>query len=152
MHRVTQVNAGQTLHDERSPEGAPWRGSGLHADRAPGRHHHPRHPARHRGAVLPQLQGPRKQVRREANIRAVLPDIESYNADKTVGNQTNDPDDTAHGGTDSGHADSGYVGMTAALLKGNYDQAFPSSVFVYPGDATTTGAPTGTGIAAVTSS
>src|SRR5437763_9108485 len=88
----------------------------------------------------------------EANIRAVLPDIESYNADKTVGNQTNDPDDTAHGGTDSGHADSGYVGMTAALLKGNYDQAFPSSVFVYPGDATTTGAPTGTGIAAVTSS
>src|SRR5947209_20430331 len=41
----------------------------------------------------------------QANVRAVLPDIESYNADKTVGNQTNDPDDTAHGGTDSGHAD-----------------------------------------------
>ena len=84
----------------------------------------------------------------QANVRAVLPDVESYNADNTVGNTTNDPD----GATDTTHSDSGYQGMTAALLKGNYDQAFPSSVFVYPGDATTTGAPTGTGIAAVTSS
>jgi type IV pilus assembly protein PilA len=88
----------------------------------------------------------------QANIRAVLPDIESYNADNTVGNTANDPDDTAHGGTDAGHADSGYVGMTAALLKANYDQAFPASVFVFPGDASTTGAPSGTGITAVTSS
>jgi type IV pilus assembly protein PilA len=88
----------------------------------------------------------------QANVRAVLPDIESYNADNTVGNTANDPDDTAHGGTDATHADSGYVGMTAALLKTNYDQAFPASVFVFPGDASATGAPTGTGIAAVTSS
>jgi type IV pilus assembly protein PilA len=81
----------------------------------------------------------------QANIRAVLPDIESYNADNTVGNTTNDPD----GATDTTHSDSGYQGMTAALLKSNYDQAFPSSVFVFPGDATTAGAPSGTGITAV---
>ena len=28
----------------------------------------------------------------QANVRAVLPDVESYNADNTVGNATNDPD------------------------------------------------------------
>ena len=39
--------------------------------------------------------------------------------------------------------------MTAALLKSTYDQAFPSSVFVFPGDASTAGAPTGAGITAV---
>jgi type IV pilus assembly protein PilA len=81
----------------------------------------------------------------EANIRAVLPDVESYNADNTVGNTTNDPD----GATDTTHSDSGYQGMTAALLKSDYDQAFPSSVFTFPGDAGTAGAPTGTGITAV---
>src|SRR5204862_4096471 len=35
----------------------------------------------------------------QANIRAVLPDVESYNADNTVGNTINDPDaatDTTH--------------------------------------------------------
>jgi hypothetical protein len=38
VQRVTQSNAGSNtergLHDERSPEGAPWRGSGLQPDRA----------------------------------------------------------------------------------------------------------------------
>jgi type IV pilus assembly protein PilA len=82
----------------------------------------------------------------QANVRAVLPDIESYNADNTVGNTTNDPDDTAHGGTDSTHADSGYTGMTAAELKSNYDQAFPSSVFVNTSD---TGFPTAAGLTGV---
>ena len=62
----------------------------------------------------------------QANIRAVLPDVESYNADNTVGNTTNDPD----AATDTSHSDSGYTGMTAALLKSNYDQAFPPSVWV----------------------
>jgi len=86
----------------------------------------------------------------EANIRAVLPDVESYNADNTVGNQTNDPDGTQSGDPDySTHSDSGYQGMTAALLKRDYDQAFPNSVFVFPGDAGASGAPTGTGITAV---
>ena len=81
----------------------------------------------------------------QANVRAVLPDIESYNADNTVGNTQNDPDTAV----DATHSDSGYQGMTAALLKSGYDQAFPSSVFTYPGDAATAGAPTGTGITAV---
>ena len=53
----------------------------------------------------------------QANVRAVLPDIESYNADNTVGNTTNDPD----GATDTTHADQGYTGMTAALLKSQYE-------------------------------
>jgi hypothetical protein len=42
--------------------------------------------------------------------------------------------------------------MTAALLKSAYDQAFPPTVFTFPGDASTTGAPSGTGISAVTAS
>ena len=81
----------------------------------------------------------------EANIRAVLPDVESYNADNTVGNTTNDPD----GATDTTHADQGYTGMTAALLKSQYDQAFPAAVWVVPAaDVAGTAAPTGTGITA----
>src|SRR5882762_71732 len=59
----------------------------------------------------------------QANVRAVIPDIESYNAD---GNTTNDPD----GATDTTHSDSGYQGMSAALLKTGYDQAFPSAVWI----------------------
>ena len=78
-----------------------------------------------------------------ANVRAVIPDIESYNADNTVGNTTNDPD----GATDTTHSDSGYQGMTAALLKSQYDQAFPSAVWVIgSADVGGAAAPTGTGI------
>jgi type IV pilus assembly protein PilA len=62
----------------------------------------------------------------QANVRAVLPDIESYNADNTVGNSTNDPD----AATDATHADSGYQGMTSVNLKSTYDQAFPSTVWI----------------------
>jgi type IV pilus assembly protein PilA len=82
----------------------------------------------------------------QANIRAVLPDVESYNADNTVGNTTNDPD----GATDTTHSNSGYQGMTAGLLKSNYDQAFPPSVWVIGStDASGAAAPTGTGITAL---
>src|ERR1044072_110837 len=35
----------------------------------------------------------------QANVRAVLPDIESYNADNNLGNTTHDPD----GATDTTH-------------------------------------------------
>jgi type IV pilus assembly protein PilA len=63
----------------------------------------------------------------QANIRAVLPDIESYNADNVPGG-TNDPN-VAVSSTDSG-----YDGMTAALLKSAYDAAFPSNVWVNPTD------------------
>jgi type IV pilus assembly protein PilA len=83
----------------------------------------------------------------QANIRAVIPDIESYNADNTPGNAANDPD----GATDTTHTDSGYQGMTAALLKSGYDQAFPTGVWIIGStDVSTTpaAAPTGTGITA----
>jgi type IV pilus assembly protein PilA len=75
-----------------------------------------------------------------ANVRAVLPDIESYNADN-VPDGTNDPD--------SSTTDSGYQGMTAAILRAKYDQAFPSAVWVFPGDASASDAPAGAGITAV---
>ena len=79
----------------------------------------------------------------QANVRAVLPDVESYNADNTVGNTTGDPD----GATDTTHSNSGYTGMTAALLKSDYDQAFPPSVWIIgAADATGAAAPTGTAI------
>ena len=79
----------------------------------------------------------------QANVRAVLPDVESYNADNTVGNTTNDPD----AATDTTHSNSGYQGMTAALLKSDYDQAFPPSVWIIGAvDATGAAAPTGTAI------
>jgi type IV pilus assembly protein PilA len=76
----------------------------------------------------------------EANVRAVLPDVESYNADNAPDGK-DDPD--------SSTADSGYEGMTSAILRSKYDQGFPSTVWTFPGDASTSGAPTGAGIAAV---
>jgi type IV pilus assembly protein PilA len=62
-----------------------------------------------------------------ANVRSLIPSVESYNADN-VPNGANDPDLPAN-------ADSGYQGMTIALLKATYDQAIPSSDFVAAGDA-----------------
>ena len=57
----------------------------------------------------------------QANVRAVLPDVESYNADNVPGS-TADPDAST--------SDTGYQGMTAALLKSTYDQAFPTGVWI----------------------
>src|SRR5579872_1233362 len=57
----------------------------------------------------------------QANVRAVLPDIESYNADNTPGS-TSDPDAST--------TDNGYQGMTSVILKAKYDQAFPASVWI----------------------
>jgi type IV pilus assembly protein PilA len=75
-----------------------------------------------------------------ANVRAVLPDVESYNADNAP-DSANDPDVST--------TDSGYQGMTAGILTAKYDQAFPSTVWTFPGDTSTSGAPTGAGITAV---
>ena len=80
----------------------------------------------------------------QANVRAVLPDVESYNADNVAGAPAASDPDFA-----TSNADNGYQGMTAALLKTKYDQAFPAAVWAFPGDAATTGAPTGAGITAV---
>jgi type IV pilus assembly protein PilA len=88
----------------------------------------------------------------QANIRAVLPDVESYNADNEPGGK-NDPNGSstptngvAAGAVDT--TDSGYNGMTSAILRAQYDQAFPSQVWVAPGDSGVTGYPSG--IATVT--
>src|SRR5205823_3036821 len=76
----------------------------------------------------------------QANVRAVIPDIESYNADNTPGaGSGTDPDYSASS------TDSGYQGMTSVLLKSKYDQAFPSSVWLF-GEA---GAPAATGAGAL---
>jgi len=56
-----------------------------------------------------------------ANVRSLIPSVESYNADN-VPSGANDPDAST--------TDSGYTGMTVALLKSNYDQAIPGSDFV----------------------
>jgi type IV pilus assembly protein PilA len=74
----------------------------------------------------------------QANVRAVLPDVESYNADNVPGG-ANDPNAAAS------TTDTGYTGMTSALLKATYDQAFPNGVWVAPTDASV---PTGVTIPA----
>jgi len=75
-----------------------------------------------------------------ANVRSLIPSIESYNADN-VPSGPNDPDlPTA--------TDSGYAGMTLAELKTNYDQAIPASDWVNPNDPNV---PTGVVIPAPTS-
>jgi type IV pilus assembly protein PilA len=83
----------------------------------------------------------------QANVRAVLPDVESYNADNVPGG-ANDPNKTGAPGLGTGTAsatDSGYAGMSKSILTAAYDQAFPASVWVAPGD---TAFPTGvTGVA-----
>ena len=74
----------------------------------------------------------------EANVRAVLPDVESYNADNVPGApSTSDPDFA------TSNTDSGYSGMTAAELKTSYDQAIPATDYV-----NNSGAPEATGVTA----
>ena len=87
----------------------------------------------------------------QANIRAVLPDVESYNADNVPAG-TADPDATgAPGLVGAGSAiDSGYTGMTVAIIKAAYDQAFPASVWVNPASVDVAGAMPGTITSAVT--
>jgi type II secretion system protein G len=77
----------------------------------------------------------------QANIRAVLPDVESYNADNVPAG-TADPDMTgAPGQVGTGSAtDNGYTGMTIAIIKAAYDQAFPTGVWVNPTSADAAGA------------
>jgi hypothetical protein len=65
----------------------------------------------------------------QANVRSVLPDVESYNADNVPGAlAATDPDFA------TSNADSGYSGMTANELRVSYDQAFPASVWVDSSD------------------
>ena len=62
----------------------------------------------------------------QANVRAVLPDIESYNADNNVGN-----------GETTGMADldtttTGYAKMDATFLKNDYDQSIDPAKYTFP--------------------
>jgi type IV pilus assembly protein PilA len=67
----------------------------------------------------------------QANIRAIVPDIESYNADNVVGAAAaDDPDSASYGGTDTG-LDQGYTGVTAAELKAKYDQSIASANYSF---------------------
>jgi type II secretion system protein G len=73
----------------------------------------------------------------QANVRAVLPDVESYNADNVPGG-ANDPNKTGAPGVVAANAsstDAGYAGMTKAILTSAYDQAFPANAWVNPTDA-----------------
>jgi type IV pilus assembly protein PilA len=58
-----------------------------------------------------------------ANVRSLIPSVESYNADNVPAGP-NDPDPA------TSTTDSGYAGMTLAELKSIYDQAIPSSDYV----------------------
>jgi prepilin-type N-terminal cleavage/methylation domain-containing protein len=58
-----------------------------------------------------------------ANVRSLIPSVESYNADN-VPSGTNDPDAA------TSTTDSGYTGMTIAELKATYDQAIPATDYV----------------------
>jgi type IV pilus assembly protein PilA len=67
----------------------------------------------------------------QANIRSIVPDIESYNADNVVGaSATDDPDSSTYGGTDTG-LDQGYTGITPTELKKKYDQSIDDSAGKY---------------------
>jgi len=58
-----------------------------------------------------------------ANVRSLIPSVESYNADN-VPSGPNDPDSA------TSTTDNGYMGMTIAELRTTYDQAIPSTDFV----------------------
>jgi hypothetical protein len=62
----------------------------------------------------------------EGNVRVLGLSIESYAADNTPGGR-NDPD--------GNHSDSGYTGMTIAILRREYDQGTPAYDWVNPTDS-----------------
>ena len=83
----------------------------------------------------------------QANVRAVLPDVESYNADNVAGAPGSSDPDFA-----TSNADNGYQGMTAAELTGELRPGVPelaSGSSSRAMRATPVGAPAGAGITAV---
>jgi len=85
----------------------------------------------------------------QANVRSLIPSVESYNADNVPGQvQAQDPDYA------TSNTDTGYQGMTIAELRTTYDQAIPSTDWVNPNDpgvpgSVTIPAPTATSYCAV---
>ena len=92
-----------------------------------------------------------------ANVRSLIPSVESFNADN-VPSGTSDPDLTGAPGVAASvtlgvagvpsASDSGYTGMAIPELQGSYDQAIPASDWVNPKDANV---PTGVTIPVPTS-
>jgi type IV pilus assembly protein PilA len=88
----------------------------------------------------------------QANIRAVLPDVESYNADNVPAGPA-DPNGAVvagNGVVTASAVDNGYMGMTVAIIKAAYDQAFPTGVWVNTATADTTAPALPLGVTAVT--
>jgi type IV pilus assembly protein PilA len=73
----------------------------------------------------------------QANIRAVLPDVESYNADNVPAGPADPNATVANGNLVANTTDNGYSGMTVGAIKGIYDQAFPTGVWVNSATADT---------------
>ena len=73
---------------------------------------------------------------RISHVRWAIPDVELYNAANVPGSLYDDPDAVSVGpvGRDSGIDDSGYTGMTVALLTRTYDWNFPQLTWVDPTD------------------
>ena len=80
----------------------------------------------------------------QANVRAVLPDVESYNADNVAGA----PAGVRPGLRDEQHGQR-LPGHDCLWLKTSYDQAFPAAVWIIGSvDVNGTAAPAGAGITA----
>ena len=82
--------------------------------------------ARRPGAMSAATIQPGALSAAQANVSTLGVSIESYVEDNTPGGR-NDPD--------GNHSDSGYTGMTIAILRSLYDQATPSYDWVNPTDA-----------------
>jgi prepilin-type N-terminal cleavage/methylation domain-containing protein len=71
----------------------------------------------------------------QANIRSIVPDIESYNADNVVGALgVDNPDAVQYGGAEAdltAGTDQGYTGITALELKKKYDQSIDDSKYTF---------------------
>src|ERR1041384_4110305 len=65
-----------------------------------------------------------------SNVRAVVPDIEQYNADNVGAGET-------AGMADANTATTGYQGITAALMKSDYDQSIDATKFSFNSVSTT---------------
>lgn len=69
-----------------------------------------------------------------ANVRSLIPSVESWNADNVPNDGTSTTDPNGPKGPNlvvpGNAADTGYTGMTIPLLKGAYDAAIPSSDYI----------------------
>lgn len=71
----------------------------------------------------------------QANIRSIVPDIESYNADNVIGaTGVDNPNAVQYGGSELdavAGTDQGYTGISAAELKAKYDQSIDATKYTF---------------------